>query len=262
MEKKRSCWHCRKPISNSERTYNFICPHCKSNFADKPKNEALLHVYQAEFLLSRDEEVFSKMMVMIKDIAYNQICAKLKQSGKFLLEEDLEDKISWTVWKMISLYSQPDFKITSSFIDYIGQVVLYPLYNYKLQDKEQYEISLYTPINNSSNNKKENTLYDVMKETTILESAGEVENFFYKEIEKENLISTVNDFIDAMVTTVYKRKGFAYALKMITLIDYFFQEKNNKLFTNWWDVEGLEFKKAFDNIVLLFRDSIRESSCT
>jgi hypothetical protein len=263
--KKKYCWSCHKEINNIENESNYICPHtkCNAKYADKPKNEAILHILQEEYLLTRDNKIFGRMLLMIKDIAYNQICNKLKQSGKFLLEEELEDKVGWTIEKFVTLYSNPNFRITTSFIDYTASAVLYPLYNYKLQDKEKTEISLFTPIYNNkhSSSRKENTLYDIMKETPVLEEYGAVENYFFLEIQKENTIDMVNDFVDTLIKNIYNKKGLAYTIKMITLFDFFIQKRNNKLFTSWWNVEGLEFKKVFEKILLLFRNTLRESSC-
>ena len=257
---RKTCWHCHKHIDNQNEEYDFICPHCSTHFADKPKNEAQFHLLQMKYLANKqDKDSFTKMILLIKEISYNQIVSKLKASGKFLYDEDLEDKVSWSVCKMISLYENPDFKITTSVIEYLNKVVLYPLYNYKLKDREQNEISLFLPINNhKNNNKKENTLYDLMKEKTMLEEIGEVENYFFINIEKENIINISNDFIDSILLTISENKNFSYALKMLIVIDYFFQKKNNKLFTNWWNTEGLDFKKRFDKILILFRNNIRE----
>ena len=253
MAKKHHCWHCHKVIENIDNLYNYQCPFCNSFFSDKPKTEARYHSLQQCYLLDKNNKTFGEMLLIIKEIAYNQIVSKLKLSGKFLLDEQIENQVSWVLVKMVTLYSNPDFRISVSIIEFLSQVVLYPLYNYKLQDKEQNEISLFTPITNnkSSNNKKENTLFDIMKETPILEDCGETENLFFNQIQKENVIVLVNDFIDNMIVVVSNKKGVAYAIKILTLLDFYFQQKNNKLFTSWWETEGLEFKGRFRKNIII-----------
>ena len=262
---KKHCWHCHKEIDNTNNESNFICPNCHTEYCDKPKNESILHTLQNSYLLNRNEKTFSKLLIALQPIVYNQLASKLKCSGKFLEECDLEDRISWSMLKIVSLYSDPTFKIETSFISYISSLVLFPLYNYKQQDKDQNEISLFTPRNNSGNNssaKKENTLFDVMKEETVLDSVGEVENYFFNQLEKDNLVSTVNDFISVTIREITKNKEFVYSLKILTLLDYYIASKdNNKLFTSWWNYEGLEFKSTFEHVLVLFRNMIREANC-
>jgi hypothetical protein len=260
---RKTCWHCHKPIENINNDLNYLCPHCGGPYCDKPANEGALHILQDKYLMSRNNKDFGNLLLALKHIIYNNICSKLKASGKFLGEEYLDDCVSWSITKIVKLYSNPDFKIRVSFISYIQSLVLFPLYNSKLQDIEQNEISLFTPISNGSGNssKKENTLYDLMSETPMLDGVASVENYFYKDLEKENIVTTTNDFFMVMIKGIWKKKGFSYALKMLTVLDYFFQGKNNKVMVSWWDNEGLEFKKQFDDILKLYRGAIRNLEC-
>jgi len=265
MGSKKHCWSCHKEVNNVNNESNYICPNpkCLANYADKPIREAHFQLAQQKYLQNRnDKKALEEMMLIIQEIGYNQIVSKLKGTGKFLDEDDLHDRVGWVLVKMLELYSKEDFKISTSLISYMSQVVLFPLYNNKLQEKEQNEISLFTPVSTgSSNSKKENTLYDLMSETPILDSVCSVENYFYRDMEKENIIVTTNDFFMTMVKGLFKNKGFPYALKMLTVLDYYFQEKSNKVMTSWWDTEGLEFKKTFDNIIKLYRNAIRNLEC-
>jgi len=263
-KKRRSnvhCWQCKKKlIKDTSEGFvdepNLICPSCGAEFADKPFIEARLHILQKEYLQTRDSKIFGEMLKLMQDITYNQIVSRLRSSGVFLDPEDIKDKVHWGLEKMIILYSNPNFRITTSFIEYIGNVVLYPLYNYKQKDKDENEISMFTPIGHSKGSDKEYTYFDQLKETPVLTGYNETEEYFYSESHKEHTINIVNDYIDKVVTISNKKRDFATALKMAVLFNQYLNKKSEKFFAGWWKTEGITFRDYFEKSVTLLRDTI------
>lgn len=201
------------------------------------------------------------MLRLLEDITYNQIVSRLRSSGVFLDQADIEDKVQWCLIKMVTLYSNVNFKINTSFIDYMGSVVLYPLYNYKQQDKDENEISLFTPINGkNSNGEKEYTYFEKLKETPILSGNNDTENYFYKEVHKDHVINIVNEYITKVVTISKDKKNFGVSLQMMLLFNHYFHKKNDKFFAGWWETEGLELRDFFEKSVTLLRDTIRDAA--
>jgi hypothetical protein len=263
-EKKLKCWHCKAPLENlsyEERLMNIPCPACGTAYAAKPMNEAKLSLLQEEFLSTRKVEVLNRMMMIMQHIIYNLICSKLKGSATFLDEEDIMDKVQWTLMKMHTYYSREDFKISTSFVEYLSQVILYPLYNYKNREKDQFEISINTPIKDGSNGGKEQTILDKLTDTPYLENNFEVENFLFKEEQKENVIAEIQDYIDTVITVAYKQKGMAHALKLLVLFKHFFQKRNNRFFGEVWSSPswGRGLRDDFEKSLFLLRLDLQDS---
>jgi len=258
------CWSCHTVISviDSElvKEEQTKCPHCQALYPEKPINEAKLAILQEKYLATRDIRVLNQMMMYMQDMAYNLICSKLKSSGKFLEEEVIWDKVQWVLMTMTRHYKKPYFKI-SSFTSYLSQVVLYPLYNYKDKKKDKSEISINTPIHTDLKDNKEQTILDKFSSQPILEGTFEVENFLFREEIKENLVSTVQDFIKTAVTTAYKKRGFSDAIKNMILFNHYISMRmNEKKFANgWWKVEGFDFRDSFEKSLGLLREVIYES---
>lgn len=248
------CWSCKKVLKNRDSSYNYHCPYCNAEYANKPKNEAFLSVLQDKYLTTRDEKYLNSMMVILNDITYNLICSRLKSSGKFLDEDSIMDKVQWTLLKMTYYYRKPEFKITSSFIEYIKQVILYPLYNYKQKQLDDTEISLFTPISGEDNENK--TLMDKLSNMSYLDGKNDIENKLFSNIEKDNLIITVNDFIKSLVNQAYKYKDFNTALKLMVLYKHYFNKATDRFLGNWWTIEGIELKDYFEKSQTILKDVI------
>ena len=105
-KKKLKCWSCHIPLTNFDSSVNYHCPTCGASYANKPLNEAKLAILQDEYLITRDNKVLNKMMIIINDLVYNLICSKLKASGKYLDEDDVIDKVQWTLLKMTYYYNK------------------------------------------------------------------------------------------------------------------------------------------------------------
>lgn len=263
-KKTLKCWNCHTTISVIDNELveesKTQCPHCKVFYPEKPINEAKLSLLQEEYLATRDIKILNKMMLIMQDLIYNLICSRLKSSGKFLEEEVILDKVQWTLLKMTGYYmNKPYFKISSSFTEYLNQVILYPLYNYKNKNKDQNEISINTPIKNS-NDGKEQTLLDKISNETILDGTFEVEDYFFKEEIKNNTISLVQDFIKSAVSIAEKKKGFSSSLKLMILFNHYLNNRQPKFFNNWWKLEGFELRDNFEKSLELLRRALYESA--
>lgn len=257
------CWKCHEPLGDIYTITNFMCPHCEAQYANKPINEAKLSILQEEFLKTRDNSVLNKMMIIMQDIIYNLICSKLRSSGKFLNEDDILDKVQWTLLKMTSYYRRESFKITTSFTEYLSQVILYPLYNYKQKDIDYNEISIFTPLGKDSNN-NEKTILDKISEQPMLDGSAEVEQYLFNEIEKENTILQVKDFIHSMALIAYNKKGFSTSLKLLILYNHYLKKRSNRFFNTWWETEpnGLELRDQFEQSLEILKGVLYESAKT
>lgn len=264
LKKKKliSCWNCRIKLEKPEEEglvdkNNLICPKCGVEYADKPFIEAKLHILQKEYLGSRDQKIFVEMLKLMEGIIYNQIVSKLRKSGVFLDPEEIQDRVHWSIEKILILYSNVNFKINTSFIEYLGDMILYPMYNYKQKGKDQNEVSIFTPIGYSKTDKeKEYTYLDQLKETPIFEGYNEVEDFFYGDASKSYMIDLVTDYVDEVITISNKKKGFETSLKMAILFNQFLNKKSDRFFAGWWKTEGLPFRDFFEKSVTLMRDTI------
>jgi len=260
--KKIKCWKCHEPLTDLDSTTNYACPYCNAHYSNKPINEAKLSILQEEYLATRDVKVLNRMMIIIQDIVYNLICSKLKASGKFLNEEDILDKVQWTLLKMTQYYNREEFKITTSFTEYLSQVILYPLYNYKQKNLDQNEISIFTPLGHDSDSDNDKTILDKIIENPYLDGVGEAESYLFKELEKEHTITQVTDFIKSVTTMAYKKKGFSTALKLLILFNHYLNKRSNRFFNEWWNTEpnGISLRDYFEKSLSILRTTLYESA--
>jgi hypothetical protein len=265
--KKVHCWKCLKPlpIEKFHSIPNYVCPFCETHFSDKPKNESIFFQKQEAFLRLGSEEALAKMLVMIQTFSYNLICRRLKRSSLFLPEEDIEDKVSWCVAKMLSLYrsESKNFKITTSVVEYLDDVVLYPLYNYKDKERDVQEISLFEPIKqkgkgSQNGNKKEQLLIDKLSEEAYLDGVHDVENFMYKKEQEENVIDQIQDYMSLVIDKANETRNFNHALKMIILYKHYLNKKPPRFFNEWWVKEGFELRDHFEMSLTVLRQSLHE----
>jgi len=198
------------------------------------------------------------MMIIMNTLVYNLICSKLKKSGKHLDEDDVMDKVQWTLLKMTYYYNKPEFRISTSFTEYLKQVILYPLYNYKQKEKDAMEISLFSSLGNNEDG-KDRTLIDKLSDTPYLDGKNEVENFLFNEIEKDNIINTVQSYITSLVEIANAKQNFKTALKLMILYKHYFNKSTDRFFSNWWNVEGIELKDYFEKSQTILKNMIYES---
>ena len=166
-KKKKFCWKCGNPVESQDyEKIDFIpkCSNCGALYPEKPALEAKLAVYQEDYLQTRAEKDFKKLINPLYDMIFNIICSRLKKSGVRLLRDDIEDMVQWSLCTLISYYKEkPEFKIRGSFTSYIEQVVLYPIYNKRDKVRKKKEISIYTNVS-KANSDKECTLLEKLSE--------------------------------------------------------------------------------------------------
>lgn len=229
------CWNCKNPLEPGVN--NIVCPKCGVEFAEKPKTEAKYHTLQKKYLVNRDSKTLGEMLLIVEEIAYNIICGKLKSAGKFLDDERIKDKTSWVVEKMFKYYSKPDFLITMSAIDYISQVCLYVLYGHAFKKIDKNEISANTPIskNDGKDEGGDQTIMDRLSNDLYLEGQWDIENMFFKNIYRDNLINEIIDYTKIFLHESAQRWGFTHAFNLTQLIYYFYSGKGQNFFNKWFE---------------------------
>lgn len=204
MSKIKYCWNCCTEVPYREyKNIDFIptCPKCGAKYPEKPKDEALLSIYQDDYLNDRNERNFNRLFSLMSKVTFNIICHKLKCTSSHEDIDEIWDKVQWTLEKITRYYKEkPEFKIDTSFVQYIGQVVLYPLYNKDEQEKRKKEISIHTPkFANSKNKNKE--LYDYLSSNTdggINETESKIDYYNNKNHITEESISYIKTVIESL----------------------------------------------------------------
>lgn len=251
------CWHCHKPLDAGVN--NQVCPNCNSEFAEKPKNEAKYHILQKEYLETKKSETLGKILLLVEEFAYNIICGKLRSSGKFLDDEMINDKTSWVVEKMFKYYLKPDFYIHVSAIDYISQVCLYALFGHAFKKVEQNEISVYTPLSlHNGKDEGDQTILDHLSNETYMNNQWDIENIFYENIYKDNLVNHILEFMKEYLNVVAINYGFEHAFNLSQVIHHFFNNKNNRFISNWFQSKsGYQLYVNFEVFKIQLRNFFR-----
>lgn len=232
MSKIRYCWNCGHEVPY--QIYNDIkfvpkCPKCGSLYPEKPKDEAMLSIAQDEYLADRNETNFNKLFVLLNRMTFNVICHKLKVKSSHEQWDDIWDKVQWSLEKLAKYYTEKaDFKVTTSFNKYIGQLVLYPLYNKDEQERQENEISLHMPMfGGGISDKSSKELNDFLTKTQDNDSS-EVEKEIDYDVNKNYLVMKSIEFIEKTINFLYeyeKDKGnkdeFEKSYLMMELYKFF-----------------------------------------
>lgn len=227
MSKIKYCWNCGCEVPY--RIYSEIdfipkCPKCNSFYPEKPKDEAMLSMAQDDYLADRSEENFSKLFKLLNKMTFNVICHKLKIKSSHEQWEDIWDKVQWTLEKLVKYYKEKEgFKVTTSFNKYIGQLVLFPLYNKDEQERQKTEISIHIPKFGGINDKNAKELNDYLSETDDGGINGVEKNIDY-DVGKKYLVIKSLEFINKTIETLY---------------DYEKSKNTNKEFRNSYNMAEL-----------------------
>ena len=231
MSKIKYCWNCGHEVPYQiYSSINFVpkCPKCESLYPEKPKDEALLSIAQDEYLADRSTKNFNKLFKLLNKMTFNVICHKLKIKSSHEQWDDIWDKVQWTLEKLAKYYNEKaDFKVTTSFNKYIGQLVLYPLYNKDEQDRQKNEISIHTPKFGGVNDKNAKELNDYLSKTDDGE-ISEVEKNLDYEVNQNYLTTKSLEFINQTINALYDNekskntnKEFRNSYNMAELYKFF-----------------------------------------
>ena len=208
MNKIKYCWNCGYEVPYQVySSINFVpkCPKCESLYPEKPRDEAILSIYQDEYLADRNEKNFNRLFKALNVMTFNVICHKLKVKSSHEQLDDILDKVQWTLEKLAKYYKEKsDFKVTTSFNKYIGQLVLYPLYNKDEQDRQKNEISIHIPMfGGAVGDKNSKELNDYLSQTCDGE-LSDVEKKLDYENDKNHLVIKSLDFINKSINALYE----------------------------------------------------------
>lgn len=231
MNKIKNCWNCGYEVPYQiYSSINFVpkCPKCESLYPEKPKDEAMLSIAQDEYLADRSEKNFNKLFKLLNRMTFNVICYKLKVKSSHEQLDDIYDKVQWTLEKLAKYYKEKvDFKVTTSFNKYIGQLVLFPLYNKDEQERQKNEISIHTPKFGGVNDKNAKELNDYLSKTDD-GSISEVEKNIDYDVNQNYLVTKSLDFINETINTLYcyekskdTNKEFRNSYNMAELYKFF-----------------------------------------
>lgn len=246
--KTKKCYYCNKKVSYNADTDPKLCPLCGGQYWNKPEIEIRLHILQDKWFKNNDRKDFDELFTILHGLTYNIICGKLKSSGKFLDNDDIYDKVHFAMVKMLEYYNKPGFSIDRSFTEYMNDVVLYPLYNKKDRERDQTEISFYTPLR-EQNGGKERLLLDKLAEE---EHVQYTEDFYINNMKKDHLIENLIGIIDTMYYQTVQSYGMIYGLNMLTLIYHKLNGANAQFFNNWWNKHKAtkDFQNQFEEFML------------
>lgn len=166
--KVKHCWKCGTVVPY--QTYEGLktipkCTECGTLYPEKPKDEALLTIYQDEWLKNKTDLNFNKFFSLLEKVTFNVIKHKLKSKVSYESLDDIYDKVQWTLEKLVTYYKEkPDFKITTSFVKYISKLVLFPLYNKSEKERRYNEISIYASKYKNSDERNNKELYDYLSQ--------------------------------------------------------------------------------------------------
>lgn len=232
MNKIKYCWNCGYEVPYQVySSINFVpkCPKCESLYPEKPRDEAILSIYQDEYLADRNEKNFNRLFKALNVMTFNVICHKLKVKSSHEQLDDILDKVQWTLEKLAKYYiEKSDFKVTTSFNKYIGQLVLYPLYNKDEQDRQKNEISIHIPMfGGAVGDKNSKELNDYLSQTCDGE-ISEVEKNLDYELNQNYLTTKSLEFINQTINALYDNekskntnKEFRNSYSMAELYKFF-----------------------------------------
>lgn len=269
MSRIKFCWNCKNEVPYQEyKNINFIpkCSKCGVQYPEKPKDEAMLSIYQNDYLNDRSDENLNKLFTLMSKVTFNIICHKLKCTSSHEDLDDIWDKVQWTLEKITKYYKEkPDFKISTSFIQYISQVVLYPLYNTDEQEKRKREISIHTPKFNNARDKKE--LSDYLS-SDFDGGINKLEDDVCYDGVKNELIDESIKYISTVITSLYNYekaqnsgKEFKNSLYMAQLYKYFIGSgSSNKLVEEIMNSMDFKLIKKFNASKEIYKDILIKHS--
>lgn len=254
--KNPKCWKCGVEVPKiiySNITTIPKCDKCGALYPEKPELESKLTISQDIYLKNRTDENLNNLFLPLNQLTFNIICHHLKNTASKLPKESIDEKVQWTLEKLLTYYkTKPDFKISGSFTKYIDQVVLYPLYNKKEQERKQKEISIFSPIDKNSND-KDRTILDQLSQQSGRDIIGEIEEKIYFEKKSSQVLKESVEFIKTSINMLYKyenkrdiKHSFTKCIKLTNLYKFFILGKNDRFMTELYKSSGVDLMNKFN----------------
>ena len=271
MGKTKYCWNCKTEVPYQEyEKIDFVptCPKCGAKYPEKPRDEALLSIYQDDYLNDRSEKNYNKFFKLLNKVTFNVICHKLKSSSSHECIDDILDKTQWTMEKLTKYYTEKeDFKITTSFVKYLGQVVLYPLYNKDEKEKDEKEISIHSSKYKNSKGEQPKELLDYLSSDSDggIDKCEEKLNY---DISKNHLIDESVEFITSVIDTLYEHEknntssAFRDSYYMAKFYEFFIKgQSEERIVEDIMNSVDYSLIEKFDDSKLLYKDILMKHAC-
>jgi len=254
---KKKCSNCNKVVHYEDDNLPILCPYCEVKYWEMPKNERVLHKLQDQYLETRKESILGEMALIMKKIIKNLVIKKLKESGSYNSQEELEDVVYDSLLKIINYYqSKPDFSIEYSFVGYLSQIILYPLYNAKKKERQSKEISMQTEIGHEG---KTITLEDrVMKFQD--DSYLSTEDCFFQSVNEVQLITSLSEFLEEVFYIISDKQGLRTAIINWSLVNHYLEGKNERFFNHCWEIYDNSVRDNYEFTLSQLREFLLEES--
>jgi len=251
----KTCHFCKKASSYVYQDEPKKCPFCKELYWNKGSVEIKLHTLQEEYLKTKDRKVYEEFFYEMRDLTFNIICGKLKNTYQYKDKDSIEDMVHDSLFTMLSYYAtKPNFRVKNSFTEYISQVVLYPLYNKKKKRREKKELSIFTPLQEVSSS-KERTLLDKLRDT---EDTYNTEDLFFRPVYREQLHEEVISFTKDIFRVYLNKWGFREAFKILILVTNYIDGAKMFYFNYWWSKEDLFLRQRFERLQFVLKLRIEQ----
>ncbi len=255
------CTNCQSDIQITQEEIPEVCPKCNVKYFDKPINERKLHILQDQYLASRDESILAEMVILMEEIIKNLIHKNLKGSYVPDRENLVDDATNDSLLKILEYYkNKPEFYIENSFVGYLSQVILYPLYNTKKKEREHHEISLSSPVSSSADNNQ--TLEDKLSVEYHDESFTYEEDRIHNEDHKRDLRSSIEEFLGLIFKTILDRQGLRIAVINWSLLNHYLDNKEDRFFSSCWNRYDNSIKNNYDLSLYQLRQFIADPTAS
>ena len=263
---KRFCWNCGcevpyiiyKNMSEIPK-----CSNCGVLYPEKKKLEAELTLKQDKYLKTRSKKDMEDLFADIPKLTFNLICKVLKKQQIVLEPEIIWDKANWTVMTLISYYkNKPNFKIEGSFVGYISQMILYPIFNQNEIKKNKTEISIENTVgNNNSNDSK--TIEDFICSNTMnIDYSSDVEKDILAEEKKKELPIIITNFISEFLNKAYKDNiiNLNETYELYVLFDLFVKRRTLTYFNEAFKSSKPKIQDIWEKMISVLCEKLREGN--
>lgn len=252
MARPKKCNWCSGNIHKVNNKYPDNCPICGTSLWSLPPIEIKLKKLQENYFTTRSEKDFGIFLFEISKLLRNIIVGKLTSSGTIVSDEELEDSVSESLEKVFKLYQKPKFMIRDSFVGYLGQVVLYPMYNEKKKTYQQTVISYHAPLHSKEKTSEtDKCLLDVIKKndyTPLLEQD------YYSEVFIKELLNLIDSIYKSACSNVSLTFGYLLSFS----IKEFFNNKQSNFFDELFNYYTVEERDYFEKVIILLQDFIKQ----